>query len=140
MAIPHSGGVCYDPADQLFKLWYITGYQEGVGLVCSKDGIHWQRPAFDHVQPGSNMVYDRGSRASTVWHDMETGDPAKRFVMFSSRPGAIWFSSDGIHFGEPIKAGGLMYDRTTIFWNPFRKVWVYSIKGVYEGKRARRYW
>jgi hypothetical protein len=33
MAIPHSGGVCYDPKDRLFKMWYITGYQEGVGLV-----------------------------------------------------------------------------------------------------------
>jgi hypothetical protein len=84
MAIPHSGGVCYDPEDQLFKMWYITGYQEGVGLVFSKDGIHWERPVFDHVRPGSNMVYDRRPRASTVWHDLATSDPAKRFVMFST--------------------------------------------------------
>jgi hypothetical protein len=140
MAIPHSGGVCYDPEDQLFKMWYITGYQEGVGLVYSKDGIHWQRPVFDHVRPGSNMVYDRGSRGSTVWHDLATSDSANRYVMFSSRPGVVWFSKDGIHWGEPIKAAGPMNDRTTLFWNPFRKVWVYSIKTIYDGKRARRYW
>jgi hypothetical protein len=140
MAIPHSGGVCYDPKDRLFKMWYITGYQEGVGLVYSEDGIRWRRPEFEHVQPGTNMVYDRGSRGSTIWHDLETDDPAKRFVMFSSRPGVVWFSSDGAHWGQPLKVAGPMSDRTTLFWNPFRKVWVYSIKTSYEGKRARRYW
>ncbi len=140
MAIPHSGGVCYDPADRLFKMWYITGYQQGVGLVYSKDGIDWQRPVFDHVQPGSNMVYDSGSRGSTIWHDLHTDDPSKRFVMFSSRPGVVWFSKDGIEWAEPTKVAGPLSDRTTLSWNPFRNVWVYSIKTIYDGKRARRYW
>jgi hypothetical protein len=140
MAIPHSGGVCYDPADQLFKMWYITGYQQGVGLVYSKDGINWRRPVFDHVRPGSNMVYDSGSRGSTIWHDLQADDPARRFVMFSSRPGVVWFSKDGIEWGKSFKVAGPLSDRTTLFWNPFRKVWVYSIKTFYDGKRARRYW
>ncbi len=140
MAIPHSGGVCFDPADGLFKMWYIAGYQEGVGLAYSEDGLHWHRPRFDHVLEGSNLVYDKGSRASTVWLRADAEDPARRFVMFSSRPGAIWFSPDGVSWGEPIKAAGPMLDRTTIFRNPFRDVWVYSIKATYEGKRARRYW
>ena len=140
MAVPHSGGVCFDPEDQLFKMWYITGYQQGVGLVYSKDGLHWERPTFDHVQPGTNMVYDRGSRGSTIWHNAHTDDPAERFVMFSSRPGVIWLSADGIHWGKPVKVAGPLLDRTVLWWNPFRKVWVYSIKAVYEGKRARRYW
>ena len=140
MAIPHSGGVAFDPTDQLFKLWYITGYQEGVGLAYSEDGLHWRRPRFDHVSAGSNMVYDRGSRGSTVWLHTETQDPNRRFVMFSSRPGVVWFSKDGIHWGDAVKAAGPMSDRTTLFWNPFRKVWVYSIKTSYNGRRARRYW
>ncbi|MEA1952301.1 MAG: hypothetical protein U9N87_13030, partial [Planctomycetota bacterium] len=140
MAIPHSGGVCFDPEDRLFKLWYITGYQEGVGLVYSKDGLHWRRPFFDHVKAGTNMVTDSRSRGSTVWMDLEADDPARRFVQFSSRPGCVWFSKDGIDWKHQTQIGGPMYDRTTIFWNPFRKVWVYSIKAVYEGKRARRYW
>ena len=140
MAIPHSGGVCFDPADDLFKMWYITGYQEGVGLVTSADGLHWERPVFDHVQPGTNLVYDKRSRASTVWLDLETEDPEHRYVMFSSRPGVVWFSRDGVHWGESIKAAGPMSDRTTLFWNPFRKIWVYSVKTAYQGKRARRYW
>ncbi len=140
MAIPHSGGVCFDPADGLFKMWYITGYQEGVGLAFSEDGLHWQRPQFGHVQEGSNLVYDKGSRGSTVWLHADAEDPARRFVMFSSRPGAVWFSPDGVEWGKPIKTAGPILDRTTIFWNPFRDVWVYSIKATYEGKRARRYW
>lgn len=139
MAIPHSGGVCFDPVAQRFMMWYITGYQQGVGLVYSKDGLRWQRPVFDHIQPGSNMVYGAGSRASTVWRNEEATDAARRYVMFSSRPGAVWFSADGIHWGKPHKIGGPMADRTTLFWNPFRRVWVYSIKTKHRG-RARRYW
>ena len=103
-------------------------------------GSKWQRPVFNHVQAGSNMVYDSGSRGSTIWHDLETDDPARRFVMFSSRPGVVWFSKDGIEWGESVKVAGPLSDRTTLSWNPFRKVWVYSIKTIYEGKRARRYW
>ncbi len=140
MAIPHSGGVCFDPKDRLFKLWYITGYQQGVGLVYSKDGLHWERPVFDHVKPGTNLVMDSRSRGSTVWMDLETKDQARRFVQFSSRPGCVWFSEDGIHWGDSIKIGGPIYDRTTLFRNPFRKLWVYSIKSICEEKRTRRYW
>jgi hypothetical protein len=121
-------------------MWYITGFQQGVGLVYSKDGLSWKRPEFDHVQPGTNMVYDRRSRGSTIWHNIEAKDPARRFVMFTSRPGDAWFSPDGIHWGQPFKVAGPMSDRSTLFWNPFRKVWVYSVKTSYHGKRARRYW
>ena len=139
-ATTHSGGVCFDPADNLFKMWYMSGFQQGVGLVYSKDGLNWQRPEFDHVQPGTNRVYDAGSRGSTIWHHMEAEDPARRFVMFSSRPGHAWFSADGIHWGSPAKVAGPLGDRTTLFWNPFRKLWVYSVKTSYDKKRARRYW
>ena len=140
MAIPHSGGVCFDPADQLFKMWYITGYQQGVGLVHSREGLSWERPAFDHIQAGTNMVMGPGSRGSTIWHRPDAEDPGRRFVMFSSRPGVVWFSADGIHWGKSVKVAGPMSDRTTLFWNPFRRVWVYSIKSGHKGKRARRYW
>lgn len=95
MAIPHSGGVAFGPADLLFKLWHITGYQEGVGLAHSDDGLQWRRPSFEHVQPGTNIVYDSGSRGSTIWLHEDATDPARRFVMFSSRPGVVWFSADG---------------------------------------------
>jgi hypothetical protein len=139
-ATTHSGGVCFDPTDQLFKMWYMTGLQQGVGLVISKDGLNWERPKFDHVQKGTNLVYDSGSRGSTIWHHMNAEDAARRFVMFTSRPGYAWFSPDGIHWGKPFKVSGPLSDRTTLFWNPFRKVWVYSIKTAYDKKRARRYW
>jgi hypothetical protein len=31
-------------------------------------------------------------------------------------------------------------DRTTVFWNPFRKVWVYSLRHGWGRPRLRRYW
>jgi hypothetical protein len=139
-ATTHSGGVCFDPTDQLFKMWYMTGFQQGVGLAYSKDGLNWERPEFDHVEAGTNLVYDAGSRGSLVWHDLGAEDPARRFVMLSSPGGSLWFSADGIDWGEPTTVGGPTEDRTTVFWNPFRRVWVHSIKTVYEDTRARRYW
>ena len=140
MAIPHSGGVWFDPQDQMFKMWYITGYQEGVGLAYSKDGLRWHRPSFSHVLPDSNMVYGRASRGSTIWLHHEADAPSGRFVMFSSRPPRVWLSADGIHWGGAHAVAGKMADRTTLFWNPFRQVWVYSVKTLIDGRRARRYW
>ena len=45
---------------------------------------------------------------------------------------AIHFSADGIHWGEPVAKTGRVVDRSTVFWNPFRQVWVYSIRHVYK--------
>jgi hypothetical protein len=45
---------------------------------------------------------------------------------------AIHFSADGIHWGDPVTKTGRVVDRSTVFWNPFRKVWVYSIRHVYK--------
>ena len=53
------------------------------------------------------------------------------------------FSPDGIHWSEPIlrPQSPRIGDRTTAFYNPFRKVWVCSIKGAGAGGegRARAY-
>src|SRR5262249_3274600 len=73
-------------------------------------------------------------------------DPQKRYKMFRSysRPEnkswCLWihFSADGIHWTEP-KPTGSCGDRTTVFYNPFRKVWVYSLRNT-SGPRCRRYW
>ena len=87
------------------------------------------------------MVLDRSSWACTIWMDQLAKDPARRFVQFSCRPsGRIWYSGNGIRWNDSINAAGPMGDRTTLFWNPFRTVWVYSVKTIYEGRRARRYW
>jgi len=139
-----SDGVWYDPQDQLFKMWYLGGESAATGYATSRDGIHWSKPHLD-VRPPTNIVQPGGRDSSTVWLDLEEKDSARRFKMFrvigagedpvtgwNNWVMAIHFSPDGIHWGEPVANSGRLVDRSTVFWNPFRKVWVYSIRHVYK--------
>ncbi len=144
MTLPVS--VVWDAKDQLFKMWYSAGYNKYMAYATSKDGIYWDRPNLD-VRPGTNIVANFS--ASTVWLDHDEQDPAKRFKIFSSKSGnavvqgswglGVHFSPDGIHWTkEPIKSGSVG-DATTAFYNPFRKVWVYSLRHGWGKPRSRRY-
>ncbi|HQM50490.1 MAG TPA: hypothetical protein PLJ71_17510 [Candidatus Hydrogenedentes bacterium] len=142
-AMPFSDGVWYDPAEQLFKMWYMGGYVKTTCYATSKDGIHWEKPLLD-VVPDTNIVQNLGRDSNTIWLDLFEKDPAKRYKMFAYLKGAppkIFWSSDGIHWGDPVAQTGPMGDRSTMFYNPFRKVWVYGIRD-YPGDglgRFRRY-
>lgn len=147
MAMAFSDGVWFDPQDQLFKMWYMGGYIHSTCYATSKDGIHWQKPSLD-VKPGTNIVQPDVRDSSTVWLDWEDPDPKRRFKMFRSHGGppdgrfglSIHVSADGIHWSEPLIRTGSCGDRTTVFWNPFRHVWVYSLRHGWGQPRSRRYW
>ncbi|MBN2296772.1 MAG: hypothetical protein JXM70_30380 [Pirellulales bacterium] len=149
-AMPFSDGVWYDPQDQLFKMWYMGGLLYSTCYATSKDGLNWEKPELD-VVPGTNIVH-RGNRDSnTVWLGLDEKDPQRRYKMFRFEKIPKWglaqhFSADGIHWSKQIRRAGHAYDRTTAFYNPFRKVWCYSIKGADRRSEApkvtriRRYW
>lgn len=153
-AMPFSDGVWYDPKDGLFKLWYNS---INTCYAVSRDGVRWTRPDLD-VVPGTNIVVPHkrtGSDSSTVWLDHNEPDPAKRFKMWTVRPARapglpgnntayeLRFSGDGIHWTDPVWSSGVIRDRSTVFYNPFRDVWAYSIKlrptVVPPGDRSRPY-
>ncbi len=154
-AAPFSDGVFYDPEDGLLKMWYQAGWFDGVALATSRDGLRWQRPDLD-VVPGTNRVLaprdDLRRDGVSVWLDHDAEDPAERFKMyFFARQGKIGqrltgggtfllTSPDGIDWtwrGEV----GRTSDNNTFFYNPFRKVWVFSVRhGSRFGGRARSYW
>ncbi|MBV9746010.1 MAG: hypothetical protein JO099_19795, partial [Acidobacteriia bacterium] len=133
-AAPFSDGVWYDPADQLFKMWFFCG--GGPSKICyaySADGKNWTRPSIpDAFVPNTDEVLENGL---VVWMDLQDPNPAHKFKAFTvgSVPGTVipYFSADGIHWSAgnqsqyPIP---IEYDRTTLFWNPFRNVWVDSMK------------
>lgn len=156
VALCFSDGVFYDPKDRLFKLWYMSALFGDTSYATSTDGLAWTKPSLD-VRPPTNVVLLAGQRdSSTVWLDLEATDPQQRYKLFQfnrdNYRGSVHTSPDGIHWSEP-RWTGPCGDRSTMFYNPFRKVWVYSIrteanKGPWEYKkrpynpivRARRYW
>ena len=143
-AMVFSDGVFFDPADRTFKMWYMGGYGGPTCLAISSDGIHWTRPSFDIVK-GSNIVYKGNRDSSTVWLDLDERDRAQRYKM------SVWYehaltllvSPDGIHWREAARSGP-SGDRSTFFYNPFRKVWVFSVRADQFvssiAGRYRRYW
>ena len=141
--MPFSDGVWFDPADGLFKMWY---FQEDTRYATSRDGIVWNGAALD-VVPGTNIVLQGLRDSATVWLDLEEKDPARRYKLFRSHLHnderwalSMHFSPDGIHWSDILRRSGVIGDRSTIFWNPFRKTWVYSLRHGWSGDRRRRYW
>ncbi|MBM4038117.1 MAG: hypothetical protein FJ290_06340 [Planctomycetes bacterium] len=134
-AMVFSDGVWFDPADKLFKMWYMGGYVRGTCYATSKDGIAWEKPKLDFKE-GTNVVQEGYRDSATVWLDLEEKDPQKRFKFFNAVRGTqgkgwtclVSVSPDGIHWGKPVAQTPPIGDRTTVFYNPFRRVWVYGIR------------
>jgi hypothetical protein len=143
-AMVFSDGVFFDPADRLFKMWYMGGYGATTCLATSEDGISWTRPAFD-VVPGTNVVNRTTRDSSTVWLDHVEPDRRSRFkkALFYNDALNLFTSPDGVHWNA-IGTTGFTYDRSTFFYNPFRRVWVFSLRDNQILKtnsgRYRRYW
>ncbi len=127
-AMVFSDGVFFDPKDRKFKLWYMGGYGRFTCAAESSDGIQWTKPVFD-VRPGTNIVHTMPRDSTTVWLDQYEADPAQRFKM------AYWYdhtlvlsrSPDGIHWTD-IGRTGRAGDRSTFFYNPFRRVWCFGVR------------
>lgn len=136
-----SDGVFYDPASRLFKMWYMGGYSQNTCYAFSHDGLAWEKPALDIVK-GTNITLSLHRDSSTVWLDQATRDPDSRYKM------TIWYDNylllytapDGIHWRERGRSGPTG-DRTTFFFNPFRNVWVFSLREqmALSNLRFRRY-
>jgi hypothetical protein len=142
-AMVFSDGVFFDPADQLFKMFYMAGYREATALATSRDGISWRRPRLPIVA-GTNIVSPTPRDSSTVWLDHESPSRESRYKMASyiMSEGGLRLSEspDGIRW-RTVGRTGPCGDRTTFFRNPFRKVWTFSLRaddptGI---KRYRRY-
>jgi len=156
VACPYSGGVWYDPADSLFKIWYVVGNKGWIthwfAYATSTDGVHWHKPVVKNIKrrskelDGSNVVMDIVHHDScTFWLDHGAKDPAARFKYFATEQRGGWqvtyrTSADGVHWSEPVASTPIWGDRTTVFYNPFRQVWCLSqrIHGGDVG-RARAY-
>jgi len=138
-AMVFSDGVFYDPSDRLFKMWYMGGYSQNTCYAYSHDGIEWVKPALN-VVAGTNITVPGHRDSATVWLDLHTRDAQQRYKM------AYWYehylvlhvSADGIHWVDAGRSGRAG-DRSTFFFNPFRNVWVFSLRNDESGPRYREY-
>ena len=129
-AAPFSDGVWYDPTDRKFKLWYLAGDLTKTCYAESSDGIQWHKPKLPVVE-GTNIVHIANRDSATLWLDHTATNPQHRFKAFFTESGKGWqltyrTSGDGIRWSAPLAASSIRGDRTTVFYNPFRRVWCLS--------------
>ncbi len=140
------GGVFYDPADSLVKMWYSAGELDGaMALATSRDAFHWERPDLG-LPAGANLILPRGGRTrgthaggdNCVWLDTLTTNQSERIKCLVQRdmhdPHWLAVSPDCRTWSSPLPAGRAG-DYCSFFYNPFRSVWVYSVKR--DGPRGR---
>lgn len=134
------GGVFYDPKESLFKMFYTAGWRGGLALATSPDLKTWTRPAVNPA--GTNILIPPGREQAggdnSLWLDLSSKDPAQRLKMITDRrPHTLQTSPDGVAWSKGVPTGKAG-DYCSIFYNPFRKVWCYSIKQ--GGKHGRNRW
>ncbi len=138
--------VWWNPEKQLFYMWYQAGtyFRGTIALATSKDGIQWDRPTLD-INPDSNQALPSGFQPDSygIVADWEAQDPMQRFKLFATNPGGkqaatSFTSADGVHWINKTETGQTG-DRSSMFYNPFRKKWVYSLRSNFHG-RSRDYW
>lgn len=132
------GGVFYDPADALCKMWYTAGWRGPLALAVSPDAVHWQRP---DLGPDGNVVMPAAIAGgdNCVWLDLAA--PSAERVKFLSCFGPVhklFTSPDSRTWSRPLPAGSAG-DYCSFFFNPFRNVWVYSVKRSNPRGRCRYY-
>ena len=141
-----SGGLWWDPVKKVFRLWYEAGWMKHLCYAESKDGIAWERKDLGIVKGTNRVLTDTLLDSWSVFPDYAAADPYANWRLLVSVAGGVtdnrlYTSSDGIawtHIGNAGQSG----DRTTMFYDPFRGKWVFSLRGGGPGKggRNRSYW
>ena len=137
-----SGGLWWDPTKGRFRLWYEAGWMKHLCLAESRDGIRWERPDCG-VVPGTNRVLtDTLLDSWTVFPDCTAKDPYSCWKMMVSVAGGVtdnrlYESADGISW-RYVGNAGQSGDRSTMFQDPFRGEWVFSLRGGGPGRGRNR--
>ena len=141
-ALPKGGGLWWDAARGVFRLWYEMGWCHVIGVAESADGVSWRRVCRAELPDG--LKPDSWS----VLPDPGCADPSRRWKMFlrspgPSKPADLLASPDGIRWTKICETGACG-DRSSAFCNPFRRKWVLSLRSFWGewgkgGFRSRHY-
>lgn len=134
------GGVFYDPADKHFKMYYTAGWRGPLALATSTDLKTWTRPNLDILE--DNLLLAKGRDAggdNSLWLDLASKDARLKFLTDRGKGGHfLQTSADGRAWSEPAPTGKAG-DYCSIFHNPFRNMWCFSIKQGSKLGRSRWY-
>jgi predicted neuraminidase len=153
------GGVFYEPKDKLFKMFYSVGLHGPLAMATSPDLKTWTRPELGlHggnilLPPGRAWGNDEGITSGSdnaLWYDIHANDPKQRIKYLTCwmhvpngqlTPGLTHSLqvSDGVTWSKPVHCTAPAGDYCSIFYNPFRKKWVQSIKKDMPRGRSRYY-
>ena len=152
---PFSRGIWYDDVLKRFIAHYRCGYiYSGIGRPCvvlSDDGVHWTRPSTTKDQFSAldlkkinnapvNLLRLPFTEAFTTWLDPHEGNPEHRFkavvraktnigqMSMHSSPDGITWKSYGSETRKDGHKTGIVTDRASLYYDPFRRKWVYSIR------------
>ena len=136
-AVTKDGGIWWEPKKNAFMMWYEAGWLHTMAYAESTDGLVWNKPAIN--DKGTNEIVslsDLVPNSCAVVLDYDAPE-AERYKMFYRQPnanasdskGVSMVSKDGITWVKRTKSG-YCGDRSTMFYNPFRDKWVYSIRSV----------
>jgi len=97
----------------------------GVCYATSTDGIHWEKPELgiiDFNASKKNNIVIEFEHGVTVIKDLHETDPKKRYKAFHpmQEDSYVWFSTDGINWGEGINIGPIDDGDTNncVWWDP----------------------
>jgi hypothetical protein len=106
---------------------WMKGEREfGVCYATSSDGIHWEKPELgliDFNGSKKNNIVIEFEHGVTVIKDLYETDPQKRYKAIhpeTESNSMVWFSSDGIHWGQAIEIDPIDYGDTNncVWWDP----------------------
>lgn len=129
--VDRDGDGIFPPAEGLpsderaWSDWLEGRRTEGVCYAISKDGIHWEKPELGIIEFGGNKnnnIVIVARHGVAVIKDIHESDPQKRYKAISpeiKNRTLIWYSADGINFGEGINIGTLDMGDTNqgIWWD-----------------------
>ena len=144
------GGVFFDPAEGLFKMFYTAGWRGGLAMATSQNLIDWERPDMGIIGH-SNLLFPGdqlwAGEDNSIWLDLNTKKRDQRLKYMTDRRGlpsccgrhTLQVSEDGKVWSQGLFVTQPAGDYSSFFYNPFRKVWAFSIKCSDKGPRSRNY-
>ena len=136
-AVAMPGGLWWDPSRKAFRLWYEAGWMHSLVYAESRDGIRWRKHP-------DRLLKDIDLDTWTVFPDYAAENPYANWRLMISpectQSNRLYRSEDGIDW-RFISETGLSGDHSSMFYDPFRGHWTFSLRGGPDFRgRVRSIW